>query len=97
MPASRVLFFSHDQAYLPDIIHELNVRSKSCSKIQTLLKAASTVIQEQTVALNGPERACIGPFEDVVELAEQHFGRGRVDVIVEVVLCITAQIGQLIV
>ena len=97
MSSTRVFLFSHDQAHLPDIVHELNVRSKSCVKIQTLLKAASAVIREQTIALNGPERAHVGPFDDVVELAERHFDRGRVDAIVEAILCVTAQIGQLVV
>ena len=44
-----------------------------------------------------PERASIGPFEDLVELAERHVSRQRDDMVVEMILLATIQISQLLV
>lgn len=97
--ASRkhVLLFPHEHADLLGAVHELNVRAKTRPQLRTLLTAASAVAHEQAVALNGPERASLGEFEDLIELAERHVSQDGPSVVAEMVLFTTIQIGQLLV
>ncbi|KAF2792359.1 putative polyketide synthase [Melanomma pulvis-pyrius CBS 109.77] len=97
--ASRkhVLFFPHEHGDLFGAVHELNVRAKTRPQFRTLLTAASAVVHEQAVALNDPERMSLGEFEDLVELAERHASQDGPNVIAEMVLLTTIQIGQLLV
>ena len=96
--ASRnyVLLFPHEHADLLGAIHDLNVRSKTHPQLHALLTRAAAVVHKQAVALNGPERAGIGSFEDLVELAERHVSQNRSSVVAEMILFTTTQIGQLL-
>ena len=77
-------------------MHELNVRSKTRPQLRTFLASSSAVVHEQAVAVDRPERAGIGPFEDLVELAERHVSRQRQNVVAEMVLLATIQTSQLL-
>lgn len=92
---THVLLFPHERATLA-AVHDLNVRSKSRRRLQALLTDASTVVQRQTASLDGLERASIGPFEDLVELAERH-ATHKGSIVADLVLLTTVQIGQLLV
>ena len=93
---NHVLLFPHEHADLLGAIHDLSVRSKTRPQLRTLLTAASAIVHEQAVALDGSERATIGEFEDLVELAERHVRQHRPSVVAEMVLLTTIQIGQLV-
>jgi hypothetical protein len=77
-------------------MHDLNVRSKTRSQRRTFLSAASSLVREQVEALDGPERARVGPFDDLVDLAERFAKQDRPSVVAEIVLLTTVQIGQLL-
>lgn len=94
---NHVVLFPHEQTDLLGATHDLNVRSKTRPQLRTFLNAASAVVHEQAVALDGSERASIGEFEDLVELAERHVRRHRSSVVAEIILFTTIQIGQLVV
>lgn len=96
MTSKNVLFFPHERATLA-AVHDLNVRSKSRRRLQALLTEASTVVQRHTATLDGPERARIGPFEELVELAERHAAQTKGSIVADLVLLTTVQIGQLLV
>ncbi|KAL2784988.1 hypothetical protein BJX66DRAFT_343489 [Aspergillus keveii] len=96
MTPTHVLFFSHERVTF-DAVHDLNVRSKSRHRLQGLLLSAACVVQRQTAALDGVERADIGSFEDLVELTEQHATRPRGSIVVDLVLLTTTQVGKLLV
>ncbi len=70
---------------------------KTRPRLRASLASSSAVVHEQAVASNGPERGSIGPFDDLVELAERHFKRRSYSMIVETVLLTTIQISQLLV
>lgn len=94
---SHVLLFPHEHTDVLGALHYLSVRSKTHSQLRTFLASSSAVIHEQAAAVDGPERASIGPFEDLVELAERHVSRQRHNVVAEMVLLTTIQISQLLV
>lgn len=94
---SHPLLFPHEHAGVLGVLHDLSVRSKTRPRIRTFLASSSAVVHEQAVAVDRPERASIGPFEDLVELAERHVSQQRHNVVVEMVLLSTIQIGQLLV
>lgn len=94
---SHSLLFPHEHADVLGALHDLSVRSKTRLRIRTFLASSSAVVHEQAVAVDRPERASIGPFEDLVELAERHVSQQRHNVVVEMVLLSTIQIGQLLV
>lgn len=94
--SNHVLLFPHGHEDPLEAVHELNVRSRTQAQLHTFLSTASNVVREQTSALNGSERAIIGEFEDMVELAERYASQQRPSVILEMVLYTTIQIGQLI-
>lgn len=96
-PRNHVLLFPHEHADLLGAMHDLCVRSKTRPQLRDFLTAASAIVHEQAAALDGLERAGIGAFEDLVELAEQHVSRDRTSVVAEMVLFTTVQIGQLLV
>ncbi|KAL3433409.1 hypothetical protein BDV09DRAFT_171921 [Aspergillus tetrazonus] len=96
MAPYHVLFFPQERVTF-DAVHDLNVRSKSRRKLQSLLAAASAVVQHQTASLDGLERADIGSFEDLVELAERQTTQTRGSIVADLVLLTTVQIGQLLV
>ncbi|KAL4874370.1 hypothetical protein BJY04DRAFT_225084 [Aspergillus karnatakaensis] len=97
MTPINVLLFPHERVTFA-AVHDLNVRSKSSRKLQSLLVAASTAVQRQTAALDGIQRSDIGPFEDLVELAEHQFGRADDrSLVADLVLLTTVQVGQLLV
>lgn|SRR5687767_788003 len=91
---SHVLLFPHEQIDLLGAIHDLSVRARTRPQLQTLLNEASHVVQNEATVLTGPERASIGGFEDLVELAERHAGQRSV--VTEIALLATIQIGQLL-
>lgn len=93
----HALLFPHEHTDVLGALHDLSVRSKTHPQLRTFLASSSEVVHEQTAALDGPERASIGPFEDLVELAERHVSRQRHNVVTEMVLLITIQISQLLV
>ena len=95
--ARHVLLFPHEHTDLLGALHDLSVRSKTRPQLRTFLASSSAVIHEQTLAVDGLERADIGPFEDLVELAERHVRRQSHNVVVEMVLLTTIQISQLLV
>jgi len=94
---NRVLLFPHEHADLLGAMHELNVRSKTHSRLRNFLTAASAVVHDQFVGLDSSERAGIGDFEDLMELAERHMELHRSGVVAELVLFTTIQTGQLLV
>lgn len=93
----QVLIFPHEHGDLLDAMYDLSMRSKTRPKLRTLLTGASVVVHQQAARLNSPERAGIGSFEDLVELAERHVDQHRRNVIAEMVLLATVQVGQLLV
>ena len=94
---SHVLLFPHEHTNVLGALHDLNVRSKTGHRLRTFLAASSAVVHEQAAAVDGAERASIGPFDDLVDLAEQHVSRQRQNVVVEMVLLTTIQLSQLLV
>ncbi|KAL9078933.1 MAG: hypothetical protein Q9157_002157 [Trypethelium eluteriae] len=95
--SSHVLLFRHEHTDLLGAMHDLNVRSKTRPQLQTFLTAASAVVYRQTLAFDSPERSSIGAFEDLVELAERHTSEHRQNVVADIVILTTIQIGQLVV
>lgn len=93
----HILLFPHEHTDVLGAIHELNVRSKTRPRLRAFLASSSAVVHEQAVAFSGPERGSIGPFDDLVELAERHGNRKSYNVVVETVLLTTIQISQLLV
>ncbi|KAL4899885.1 hypothetical protein BDW74DRAFT_171149 [Aspergillus multicolor] len=96
MTPKHVLLFPHERVTFA-AVHDLNVRSKLRRRLQSFLAAASVVVQRQAAALDGLERASIGSFEDLVELAEKHSNHARGSIAADLVLLTTVQIGQLLV
>ena len=94
---NTVLLFPHEHTDLLGAMHELNVRAKTHPWLRNFLTAASAVVHDQVVALDGSERAGIGDFEDLMELAERHMELHRSSVVAELVLLTTIQMGQLLV
>ena len=95
--SSHALLFPHEHTDVLGALHDLSVRSKTRPRLRAFLASSSAVVHEQAVAADGSERASIGPFEDLVELAERHVGQQRHNVVVEMVLLTTIQISQLLV
>lgn len=91
---SHVLLFPDEHIDLLGAIHDLSVRARTRPQLRTLLNEASQVVQRETTALSGLERASFGVFEDLVELAEKQAGHSSV--VAEIVLLTTIQIGQLL-
>ena len=96
-PASHVFLFPHEHTDVLGALHDLSVRSKTRPQLRTFLASSSAVVHEQALALDGLERASIGPFDDLVELAERYVSRQCHNVVVEMVLLTTIQISQLLV
>ncbi|KAL4819954.1 hypothetical protein BDW67DRAFT_154387 [Aspergillus spinulosporus] len=96
MASNHVLLFPQERVAF-DAVHDLNVRSKSRRRLQSLLAAASTLVQHQAASLDGLERADIGSFEDLVELAERQASQTRGSIVADLVLLTTVQIGQLLI
>ena len=94
---SHAHLFPHEHTDVLGALHDLSVRSKTRPRLRTFLASSSAVVHEQAVAVDGSERASIGPFEDLVELAERHVSQQRHNVVVEMVLLTTIQISQLLV
>lgn len=92
-----VLLFPHEHTDVLGALHDLSVRSKTRLQLRTFLTSSSALVHEQAVAVDGSERASLGPFEDLVELAERHVSRQRHNVVAELVLLTTIQISQLLV
>lgn len=93
----HALLFPHEHTDVLGALHDLSVRSKTHPQLRTFLASSSAVVHAQAVAVDGFERASIGPFEDLVELAERHFSQQRHNVVVEMVLLTAIQISQLLV
>jgi hypothetical protein len=93
---NHILLFPHGHENPLEAIHDLNVRSRTRAQLRNFLATASDVVAKQTSALDGTERATIGEFEDMVELAERYTSQQRPSVILELVLSTTIQIGQLV-
>lgn len=92
----HVFLFPHEHTDVLGALHDLSVRAKTRPQLRIFLASSSKVVHEQTVALDGRERASIGPFDDLVELAERHVSRQRRNVVVEMVLLTVIQISQLL-
>lgn len=93
---THVLLFPHEHTDILGALHELNIRSKTRPQLRAFLASSSAVVHEQAAASNGRERESIGPFDDLVELAERHFNRKNHSVVAETVLLTTVQISQLL-
>ena len=91
---NHLLLFPHENTDLLGAIHSLSVRARTHTQLRTLLDQASEIIHREATALTDPERASIGEFEDLVELAERHIGRANA--VVDILLLTTIQIGQLL-
>ena len=94
---SHVLLFPHEHTDVSGALYDLSVRSKTRPRLRTFLAASSAVVHEQAVAVDGSERASIGPFEDLVDLAERHVSQRSHNVVVEMVLLTAIQLSQLLV
>jgi hypothetical protein len=77
-------------------MYDMNVRSKTHSQLRTFLSAASAVVREQVDSLDSRERARVGSFEDLVDLAERFVKQEHPSVVAEMVLFTTIQMGQLL-
>lgn len=94
---NHILLFPHEHTDLLGAMQGLSVHSRTRPKLHDLLTAASTDVNDiATMVLNGPERATIGEFEDLTELAERHVRQQRPSFVAEMVLLTTLQIGQLL-
>lgn len=91
---NHLLLFPHENKDLLGAIHDLSVRARTQARLRTLLHEASHIIHREATALTDAERASIGEFEDLVELAERHVGQANA--VVEILLVTTIQIGQLL-
>jgi hypothetical protein len=91
---NHILLFPHEHINLLGAIHNLSVRARNRPQLRTFLDEASHVVHREAATLTGRERASIGEFEDLVELAEQHVGQSSV--VAEIVLLTTLQVGQLL-
>ena len=94
---SHVLLFPHEHMDVLGALHNLSVQSKTRPQLRTFLASSSALVHEQVATLDGLERASIGTFEDLVELAERHVSRQLHSVVAEMVLLTTIQISQLLV
>ena len=94
---SHALLFPYEHTDLLSALHDLGVRSKTRPQLRTFLASSSAVVREQALAVDGLERASIGPFEDLIDLAERHVSRQLHSVVAEMVLLTTIQISQLLV
>lgn len=94
---SHALLFPHEHTDVLSALHDLSVRSKTRSRLRAFLASSSAVVHEQAVAVDSFERASIGPFENLVELAERHVSQQPHNVVAEMVLLTTIQISQLLV
>ena len=94
---SHAILFPHEHTDVLGALHDLSVRSKTRPRLRTFLASSSAVVHEQAVAVDVAERASIGPFEDLVDLAERHVSRQRQNVVAEMVLLTIIQICQLLV
>ena len=95
--STHALLFPHEHTDVSGTLHDLSVRSKTRPWLRNFLASSSAVVEEQAMAVEGPERASIGPFEDLMDLAERHVSRQCQNVAVEMVLLTTIQISQLLV
>ena len=94
---NHALLFPYEHIDLLSALHDLNMRSKTRPQLRTFLASSSAMVREQALAVDGPERASIGSFEDLLELAQRHVSRQRHNVVAEMVLLTIIQISQLIV
>lgn len=88
---NHVLVFAHEHTDLLGAIYDFNVRSKTHPQLRRLLVDASATVHRQVTALHGFERARVGDFEDLVELAEQHANHKRQSFVAQMVLLTTIQ------
>ena len=80
-----------------DTLHDLNVRAKTQPRLRTFFTSSSDLLHELVVALDDNERAEIGPFADILDLAEKTRHQNCRAAAVEVVLLIFIQVSQLLV
>ena len=93
----HALLFPYEHIDVLSTLYDLSVRSKTRPLLRTFLASSLAVVREQAIFVHGPERASIGHFEDLVELAERHASQQRRNMVAEMVLLTTIQIGQLLV
>lgn len=96
LPA-HTLLFSHEHVDILGTLHDLSIRSKTRPQLRSFLTSSFTVVKEQATAVTDEERASVGPFDDLLDLAERHIVRKEQSVVAETVLLATVQIGQLLV
>ena len=92
---NHILLFPHESIDLLSAIHDLHVRSRTRPQLRALLAEATQVVHREAAILNGPDRASIGEFEDLVELAELHAAQPTVAA--GIILLTAIQIGELLV
>jgi orsellinic acid synthase len=92
---NHIIIFPHEQKDLLKAVHDLSVRARNSHLLHILLKEASQAIHREAIALTSAERANIGDFSDLVELAERHLNQPTT--VIEAILVTTVQIGQLVV
>ena len=95
--ASHVLPFPHEHTDVLGALRDLSVRSKTRPQLRNFLALSSAVAHEQLLTMDSLERASIGPFEDLVELAERNISQQHYNAVAEMVLLVTIQISQLLV
>lgn len=78
-------------------LFDLSVRSKTRPQLRNFLALSSAVAHEQLLTMDGLKSASIGPFEDLVELAERNFSQQHYNAVAEMVIQVTIQISQLLV
>ncbi|KUL85909.1 hypothetical protein ZTR_06423 [Talaromyces verruculosus] len=93
---NHIILFPHEHEDILEAMHDLTVQSKMRPRLRTFLTAALAVLQGQTLTLDAPERARIGLFEDLVDLAERHVNQHRSSASVDIVLSTVVQIGKLV-
>lgn len=93
---NHILLFPHEHEDILEAMHDLSVQSKMRPRLRTFLTEALAVLQGQTLTLDEPERAGIGSFEDLVDLAERHVNQHRSSASVDIVLSTVVQIGKLV-
>ncbi|GFF59427.1 conidial yellow pigment biosynthesis polyketide synthase, partial [Aspergillus udagawae] len=97
MSSTHIFAFPHEHTDLLGAMYDMNVRSKTRSQLRTFLSAASAVVREQVNSLDSRERARVGSFEDLVDLAERFAKQEHPSVVAEIVLFTTIQMGQLLI
>jgi hypothetical protein len=91
---NHIILFPHEQRDLLQAVHDLSVRARTSHQLRILLREVQQIIHREAITLSSAERASIGDFSDLVDLAERHVKQPIAAV--EAILVTTVQIGQLV-